>query len=258
MAMLDLRKVAAEHPIALPEDHGLTDEERLAAIGTWKGRMVNEHVSARVFAGLLDQLMRAGMDAEWQHRIAEMISDELRHGRQCAAVVEALGGVAIAPLPELPEVPSHPDATPLEGVIRNVLSVSCLSETVAVSLIRAEHQEVGPAVLTDTLAEILADEVQHARFGWNLLKALAPQLDDATKERLGEYLVVAFHHLREHELKHLPVDTVPSRAAADYGVCDGRDARKLFLDTVEQVILPGLEQHGLPAQAAWRASFRLH
>lgn len=47
----------------------------------------------------------------------------------------------------------------------------------------------------------------HARFGWRLVAALAPTLDDG--------------------------------------------ARALFYDTVEQVIVPGLEQHGLPAHDAW-------
>jgi hypothetical protein len=40
-------------------------------------------------------------------------------------------------------------------------------------------------------------------------------------------------------------------------VCDGPGARQLFFATVEQVIVPGLQAHGLDALAAWKAARRL-
>ncbi|MEC9073421.1 MAG: hypothetical protein VX938_13605, partial [Myxococcota bacterium] len=130
-----------------------------------------------------------------------------------------------------------------------------LSETVAVSLIRAEQEELETPGIRETLDQILADEVQHARFGWRVLGELGPQLSPELRTRLGDYLVCAFRHLREHELAHLPEGPRPSPEAEQVGICDGGDARALFFDTVEQVIVPGLEEHGIPAQAAWSASF---
>jgi hypothetical protein len=109
--------------------------------------------------------------------------------------------------------------------------------------------------MKSTLASILGDEVQHARFGWDCLRDLAPSLDEDLKARLTDYLVVAFRHLREHELHHLPVaPTPPSSAAESVGVCDGQDARKLFFSTLDEVIIPGLESYGFGAQKAWEAS----
>ena len=254
--VLDLRRQAAAAGLCLSGALPLTEADRARAIATWRGRMVNEHISARVFAGLLPQMMAASLDPDWQAEVVTMAQDELRHGRQCAAVVHALGGEALAELPELVPVPAHEDAPPLEAFLRNLISVSCLAETIAVSLIRAEHEEVAPPEMRATLATILADEVRHARFGWRVLRALGPLPADL-REGLGEYLVVALHHLREHELSHLPVEHTPSAEAGAVGVCDGRDARSLFFETVESVILPGLEAHGLPARDAWRASSSL-
>ena len=74
--------------------------------------------------------------------------------------------------------------------------------------------------------------------------------------RLSDYLIGAFRHLAEHELHYLPIDNVPSEEAAAYGVCDGRDARRLFFDTVEKVIVPRLQEHGFKAKEAWMASQR--
>lgn len=254
---LDLRRQAAADGLVLTGDIRLTEQDRQRAIATWKGRMVNEHISARVFASLIPQMMSADLDPDWQLEVAVMVQDELRHGRQCAAVVHALGGEARAALPELPAVPLHEDAGPLEAFLRNLISVSCLSETVAVALIRAEQQDVSPPEMTATLGRILADEVQHARFGWKVMRELGDGLPADLRVRLGEYLVVALHHMREHELRHLPIDPLPTPEASAVGVCDGRDARSLFLEAVETVILPGLERHGIPARDAWRASFAL-
>ncbi len=257
MATLDLRRQASEAKVALTERTPLTELDRQRAIATWKTRMVNEHISARVFAQLIPQMMRAGLDPSWQEAISVMVTDELRHGRQCAEMVHALGGEAVAELPEfLSEVPLHEDADPLEGFLRNILSICCLSETVAVALIRAEKNEISTPEMEATLDEILADEVQHARFGWRILDTLAPELSDATRDRLSNYLIGAFRHLVEHELHYLPIDEIPSEEAAAYGVCDGRDARRLFFDTVEQVIVPRLQEHGFKAKEAWMASQR--
>ncbi|MCB9566446.1 MAG: ferritin-like domain-containing protein [Myxococcales bacterium] len=257
MPLLDLRRQAAAERITLPAELGLGEADRQAAIATWKGRMVNEHISARIFAGLVPQLMRAEIDADHQAAVATMISDELRHARLCAAAALALGGDPVAPLPPLEPVPEHDDASPLEAVLRNVISVSCLSETVAVALIDAERLQAGPPVLAELLRSILADEVQHARFGWRLLEELEPRLDRRLRARLGEYLVVALAHLRAHELRHIPARAAPSSAAEAVGVCDGNAARELLFQTIGEVIIPGLCAHGLPARAAWERSLKI-
>ena len=40
-------------------------------------------------------------------------------------------------------------------------------------------------------------------------------------------------------------------------MCDGHAARQLFFATIEQVIVPGLQAHGLDAMGAWRAAQRI-
>ncbi len=256
MIQLDLRTEAAELAYDLHDLPQLGAEERKAAQVTWRARMVNEHISSRVFAALLPQMMKAGVRPALQAKVAKMIADELRHARSCAAVVAALGGEARAELPYLEDVPEHRDAAPLEALLRNVLSICCLSETVAVALISAEYFELESSAIGDVLKHILADEVRHARFGWELLDEVMPSVDDATRSRLNEYLEVAFQHLHDHELAHLPACGQLSDNAARAGVCDGFAARALFFDTIDDVIVPGLQAHGLSAKKAWRAVSR--
>ncbi len=250
--VLDLRDEGRAGCDALGPMPELTDSERTAAIDTWKGRMVNEHISSRVFAALLPQLMRAGVSPRWQATVADAISEELSHGRQCAAVVTALGGDAIAEVALLEEVPEHADACAVEAALRNLLSISCLSETVAVALIGAERLRSGVPTIEKTLANILSDEVRHARMGWSILEELSGSLDEAVRHRLNRYLVVAFRHLLAHELAHLPKAASPSERAEAVGVCDGYEGRALFFDTVQTVIVPRLQMLGFEAQAAWQ------
>lgn len=240
-ARLDLR--AQVRPIALPSIPALRD----AAIETWRGRMVNEYASASVFAALARQLADASMDSR---EVASFADEERRHGALCGSVVESLGGKALGELPEAAELPLHADAaTPLEAAMRNVLSICCLSETVAVALIGAERLEMPDGELRELLTTIWSDEVGHARFGWRLLSQLA--LDAGTRERLADYLELAFAHLVEHELAHLPLSSRPPPDGVVYGLCNGSDARRLFFDTVETVIVPRLDALGIDARRAW-------
>ncbi len=250
--MLDLREAAKAR---LPDLSGLpplTDRERALAARTWRGRMVNEHVSAQVFAGLVPQLMRAAAPSSVQALVPRMISDELRHAEQCAGVVMALGQDPVAPLPTLHPLPTHDDAPPLEALLRNVLSVCCLSETIAVSIIRAEQAELEDGALGEVLRSILADEINHARFGWQLLGSVADRLDADLKARLSSYLVDAFIHQIEHEVPRLPINLGLREELGQAGVCDGAMARQIFYATIEQVIVPQLQAAGLNAAAAWK------
>jgi hypothetical protein len=247
MPTLDLRDPARALRPAIPDLPHL----RESAIAKWRGRMINEHSSARVFEGLAIQLAAADLD-DVVDEVRAFAAEERRHGILCGAVVEALGGEAVADIPEGEPYPAHEDAhSALEAALRNMLSICCLSETVAVSLIGAERIEMPAGELRDLLTGIYADEVGHSRFGWRTLARVAPSLDADTKERLGDYLEVAFDHLVEHELAHLPLSSRPPAEGVAYGLCSGRDARELFLATIEQVIVPGLELHGIPARRAW-------
>ncbi len=247
MGTLDLRSEAQGHKPTLANLPHLKD----SAIATWRGRMINEHSSARVFDGLAKQFEAAGL-LDVVDEVKGFASEERRHGVLCGAVVEALGGQALAEVTDGDIYPEHEDAeSALEVALRNMLSICCLSETVAVSLIGAERLEMPEGELRELLTKIYADEVGHSRFGWRTLGRLAPTLDARLKDRLGDYLEAAFDHLVEHEIAHLPESSQPPPEGVALGLCSGSDARTLFFDTVDTVIVPGLEVHGIPARRAW-------
>lgn len=245
--LLDLRAEARRLRPALVVDDFL----RAAAIATWRQRMLNEYGSAPVFTALARQLDAAGAAAEDIDAVVAMAEEEHHHGALCAAVVDALGGEAIGELPAPEAMPEHADVDRLEAVTRNLLSVGCLSETVAVALISAERHRMAPGPLRDIITAILADEVGHARLGWRWMARQMPRFDAAARARLGRYLGVAFAHFEAHEHKMIPLGGGFGAAGEALGLCDGGESRALFHDTVREVIVPRLEALGLPARAAW-------
>lgn len=219
-----------------------SDEIQRFAIATWRGRMKNEHGSARVFERLARDLDRARLSGSDVCR--GFADEERRHGALCGAVVEALGDEARFEEDAI-DYPEHDDVDALEGALRSALSIGCLSETVAVALIHAERLEMPAGPLRDLLGQILADEVGHSRFGWKLVARVAPTLGADARARLDDYLVVALDHLEEHELANLAEGKGYGPEGAALGLCSGEDSRALFYATVREVIVPRLREHGL-------------
>jgi len=241
-AVVDMRDDVRRTTVALDDATAFDAGSRQAAIAEWTERMADAHASSRAFAGLLPQMMHAGIEASFQAAAAEAVVNELRHVRLCAAVVDALGGEAGAPLPEPSDVPRHDGVGPLEGLLRNVLSIVCLDETVTAAQLENRHRFARESTLRRVIAEILDDKIQHSRLGWRMLQTLAPRIDAAMRGRLGDYLVTAFTRLFD---KHLPVYGGGLRAF---------DSKAIFVEAVNEVIVPRLEACDFPARAAVEAA----
>jgi hypothetical protein len=234
-----------------------SDELRAIAVQTWLGRMINEHRSSNVFAGMLQTLIEASCALDAQSAVLTMAQDELRHAVLCGNVVRALGTKPVMHAePELRAVPRYEAVPTGERVLRQAIAVGCLSETVAVALISEERALATEPLIKWTLDKILADEVTHAKLGWSLASAFAPTLDEAGRLRTERYLCAAFAHLESNELPLLaskPVtDSSVKKQREALGLCEGDGPQVLFADTVASVIIPGLEKLGLDAQRCWK------
>jgi hypothetical protein len=222
----------------------------------WRARMVHEHRSAAVFARLLPQLMRAEAPLEYRTTVLRMGMDELRHAALCGRVVELLGGVAEAEAELATEpLPDHDDATPREAALRNLLFVGCLSETVALALLAEERELTREPAIAAVVAQLEADEVLHAKLGWSYLGEVAPRLTDEERTRTNRYLRIAFAHLEREMHAAMPAAPIdePTRVELEgLGCLLGVEGRVLFEETIDTVVLPRLEDHGLDARRAWQ------
>jgi hypothetical protein len=229
----------------------LTPADLEAARKNWTERMTSEHASARVFGSLLGPMMRAGLPADEIRRVAEMAHQEIDHGVLCARVLVALGAEPIGELPPLEVVPEHEDASPLEAVLRNIISIGCCSETVAVALVGTERELVGPPAVRRVLDRILADEVKHARFGWRIVGRLAAGLSNAVRAGIDAYLEDVFSHQIRFHAGFFDMPCSTDRAVA-VGAPHGEANWTVFVDTMTEVVVPGLERLGFSSWRAWK------
>lgn len=253
MSTLDLRLHARRTPPLALDLSGVPEAELEAARKNWRERMVSEHASARVFAGLVAPMMRAGIPEAEVHRVSRMVTQELDHARLCARVLHALGGEPVAELPRLDEPPRHDGISPLAAVLRNVISVGCCSETVAVALVSTERELAGPPALRDVLDRILADEIKHSRLGWRLVARYAPALSARDREDVDLYLPDVFAHQLRFHAPFLEMGCASATGTA-IGAPHGRSNWAVFLACFTQTIVPGLESVGLDARAAWETA----
>lgn len=243
------REVMARGPLSL-DLGGLRGAERTLVIETWRERAASEYVSARVFASLVPSAMAAGLDHACVTELLRMADEEIDHGIRCARVLAAFGEAPVVQVEPKP-LALHADAlSPVEAVLRDLLDVSCVSETVAVALVGSEREHAATLELRDELERILADEVGHARFGWRLVGELVPSLNAREKRRLGAYLATVF---RERILRFSPylLRDESSREALGLGAPAGPTTFRVFHETVESITVPRLEALGIAASRAW-------
>ncbi|MBL8604933.1 MAG: ferritin-like domain-containing protein [Myxococcales bacterium] len=234
---------------------------RAVAATTWRLRMINEHRSSGVFAALQRQLIEASTPFAVQTVTLRMALDEIHHAGLCGALVEAFGEAPSAEAePTLAALPRHGDVSPLDRAVRNVMFIGCLAETAAVALVSNERSLATEPLVRATLDQILGDEISHARFGWQFVSDAAPSLSVTEREGINRWLRLAFGALEASELAFLPVWADPSRELREtreaVGLCEADDARAIFYETVETVVVPRLEAMGFDAQRAYAGRLR--
>jgi hypothetical protein len=221
----------------------------------WKGRMLAEHRSVPVFLLLGAQLIEANASLDAKTVMLRLAQDELRHTELCGRFLAALGSEPTVDM----DMTCHPLALHAscnveERALRNVLYTTCLSEMVAVGRLVETLEHTADPVARATTRAILADEVMHGQFGFLYLDAIADWLKEsgAVRESLARYLRHAFAILEEEMCGQLDRFARPSREARQLGVTDPQNAKKVFYGTIEQAVVPGLEQHGIAASRAWQ------
>ena len=229
-------------------------ELRERLVRMWRGRQAVEYRSSMVFGQLAVQLVEANAPLEATSVMVRMANDELRHADGCREVLRALGNEAavevdstVAPLAK------HVDVSLEERALRNVIYTTCCSELVACARFVAALEDTTEPFFAAALTRLLADERLHAQFGFHYLVWAQPFLREHPEvtTSLGRYLTYAFAVL-EAELApsgHVhPLDDAGRAVGVECPV----QARALFFETMEDAVVPGLEEAGLPAERAWR------
>jgi hypothetical protein len=220
----------------------------------WQVQRLVEYRSTSVFLDLSKQLMQAGASLSEVAVSVRMAQDEYRHADMCGEVARALGCKTLEPLStELPVVAMHADVSREVAALRNVILCTCISETNAVANFVVELEELRDPYVKAATRALLADEVLHGEYGFRYLEDWAPFLarEAKAKNQVSSYLKYAFAYA-ERELLGVTDSKNATAEERSLGLLDRKTRADVFHDVMRNAVVPGLEQHGLAAEKAFR------
>jgi len=210
------------------------------AARAWSERARVEAVAAVRFARLHEALETTGASQIVLQLAAAAARDEARHAELCLELVEHFGGVA-------PALPSpRPSSLPAERelVLAEVVAACCICETISVAALGELRERARDAKVRRVTHEILRDEVQHSRLGWAHLAA------EAAKGGVG-FLSALLPGLLEAVITDELFEAGESEAGAEHlGVLPRTRRLRIFTDSLDEVVLPGLASFGVDVSAA--------
>ena len=178
-------------------------------------------------------------------------SDEDRHAELCAELAASYGCAAAADPADVPIAPRTFGAR--DAILYEIVAACCITETESVATLATLLGERAEPRVRAVLREIARDEVVHGRMGWahlsreaaardvSFLSACIPTMLSGT---VDEGLFSAEQTGPDELLRH--------------GVLPPARKREIFVRTLEEVVLPGLERLGISAAPAraWIATRR--
>ena len=177
-------------------------------------------------------------------------TDERRHAAHCARLAAELG----QPVPERPH-PAPSAVAPAglaeeDAVTYELVAACCVTESVSVAVLTALLSAASDPSLRAVLRELAGDEVAHARLGWAHLGVAAARGRTAF---LGPLLPAMLRGSIDDDLFRPVEPDREDEALLALGVLPHGMKRDLFVRSLEEVIVPGLEGAGADTAAgrAW-------
>jgi len=221
---------------------------RRAIASAWAFRTRVEHEAAQRFVRLAAAIDSFDPDSPVVDLMERSAGDERRHARLCADLAAEYGERVDRVVPAPPSIaPSAVGAR--QALLYEVVASCCITETESVATVAtllADHPE--PAVRA-VLHEIARDEVVHGRMGWTHLAREAAAIDVSF---LSRFVPAMLSGTVEEALfaRRAPDPDPGDDALLRHGVLGPARKKEIFVRTLEEVVLPGLEQFGIDAAPA--------
>ena len=206
----------------------------------WAFRARVEHEAALRFARLAREISAFDPESPVPAMMRKAAEDERRHLALCEELaggpVDGGGDVRIAPR----------SFGPREAALYETVAACCITETESVATVTSLLSEQALPRVREVLHEIARDEVSHSQMGWAHLSRESGFLDVRflsgwLPSMLGPAAGNAFEAVAS-EPPDLP----------RYGILPRARKREVFVQTLKDVVFPGLEQFGIstaPARA---------
>jgi hypothetical protein len=222
----------------------------------WLRRVEAEYRSAAITQHLTLWLTQTGASPDLIRAGLRIANDEIRHAELSHRTFVASGGEGGPNLPRESLELARRAREPLEhDVMRIIVDVFCLGETVAVPLFKLLRDGCTVPVAKRALDRILRDEVRHRDFGWTVLTWFLERPDGAAlrgivaKELPGYFARIRrmYAHGRESRAETAPED-------AAWGLMPPSKYAAAVAKTLEKDWVPRFARVGIDARKAWNAA----
>jgi hypothetical protein len=218
---------------------------------------IGEYGAVQLYAQLTSAMALAGLPFDLVTGSASICTDEARHADYAMQMARALTGedVPFRVEKEALEAPWKKDIA-LEDIDAAVLHVAALSETISCALIGACAERATDATSKALFANLLSDEVHHARFGWYYLSWRSPQWTRAERQRMADRMAGNVVTVERRFWLGRDAPASAADAARALGVLESEGRRAAVRAVMETEIVPVLDSLGLGASHAWRVRER--
>ncbi len=219
----------------------------------WLRRVEAEYRSSAISQELTLWLTRIGASPDLIHEGLRIADDEIVHAELSFAAYVAAGGSEGPRLErETLGIGAPIDQHPLEvHVLRTVVDVFCLGETVAVPLFRELRQHATVPEARTLLDRVLVDEVRHRDFGWLALGWMLVQPDSATYLTIVNAELPAFFARIKRAYGGITSDYEVSEVERAWGLMSPKRYGEILHRTFERDYEPRFQKLGIDANAAW-------
>ena len=207
----------------------------------WAARHGVETGAALRFGSLSRRMWHAGAPEALVELAARASRDETRHASRCEDILRARQ--APVPPPETRLLEYAPlELTPEQRLTYEVVAQSCVSETESMATLVTLLDEARDENLRSVIHELARDEVHHARIGWGYLTWARQRMDLAFLAPLLPGMVAGSAG-PDLFRPALPGTNDPTLFHA--GVVPHSERQRIYLETLESVVIPGMGDHGV-------------
>lgn len=229
----------------------MRDEVRREIGQAWSFRARVEREAAARFARLAEAISAFDPASPVPALMRRAAADEDRHAALCAGLAELYGESDGADAGDVPIAPRTLAAR--DAVLYEVVAACCITETESVATLATLLGEAADARIRAAVREIARDEVVHGRMGWAHLAREAAARDVSF---LARWIPTMLSGSVDDSTFAAAEASGDSEELLRHGVLPRSRKREIFLRTLEEVVLPGLEQFGIDLAPArgWLAS----
>jgi hypothetical protein len=215
---------------------------QLRAGRAWAFRWRVEQIAHRAFARIGTELSELGFPGELVDASRHASEDEGRHVVLCAMLAKEYGVVEPAAI-AMPEQLAPRGLAREDALVYEIVARCCIAETESTATL-VELLPLAKPPVHAVVHEIAADEVKHARLGWQFLAHVAGRRD------LGFLGPIVPAMLETGGGPLFDPSSPPTNDDPAVGTFSVATQRRIFVDVLEEVVFPGLELHGVATHAA--------